>query len=269
MTQKTPSDWYLLAHSMDSFRDEAVRFHHDVHVLLLWTLDAARKTIDAEFERENADIAAAIQQTTGEHQEWLVSRQIELMAECGDQERFLRNIALVGLASLLNHTLCQMARHAELFSRRKKRYKNPSLGRTPSDFERLFIEFADRFRFDLQRDHIPLIAFIKSLNDVRNQIVHDGGLANPPKNWQDVLSVPLQSSAPIGDDTFLNLNFSQNYPEFVSGEGASAEVSVGQEQLESMIDNAKKLVDFCADKIREQQLIHAGAEERSLRGEIQ
>jgi hypothetical protein len=268
MTEKTPSSWYLLKQNIDFFRSEAERFHRDVHLLVLGTLEAARKAIQADLEQENSQIEAAMKKATGEYHEYLVDSQIELQTVCADQERFLRNMALVGLASLLNHTLRQMARHAESFSPRRKKYNDPALGRTPSDFEKLWIEFKDRFGFDLQAEH-SLIGFIKPLNDVRNKIVHDGGLANPPKYWQDVGQIDLQPNTPIGTDTFLDLRFSQEYPEFVNGDGSLAEVTVCQEQLESMIENAGKLVDYCAERIRLRELLLVEADEQLRRGETQ
>lgn len=258
MTENISSSWFL---NHDRFRGEAEQFRRDVHLLILGTLDAALKAIETDFKQEDADLQAAMKEATGEHHEYLVDRQIELQVICTDQERFLRNMALVGLASLLYHSLSQMARTAESFSPRKKRYNDPTLERRPSDFEKLWIEFEDRFRFDLRKEH-SLTGFIKTLNDVRNQIVHDGGLANPPKYWQDVEQIELQPNTPIDTDVFLDLKFSRTYSKFVTGEGALAEVAVSAEQLEYMFECAKKLVDHCAEEIRAIELFLATSDEQ-------
>ncbi len=112
-----------------------------------------------------------------EYLEHLVDAHVR-QATNSDQERFLRNMALVALTSRLSHTIREMAKHAELFSKRKK-------GGYPgrSEFQRLWSEYSQRFGIDV----VNHIACVKSMADVRNQIVHAGGNANVRKPLDEIV----------------------------------------------------------------------------------
>ena len=216
-----------LARLGDSFHLEYSKFEQEVHILILGTLDAANTRLEAEFEEDKAKITAGFDESTVRSSERLTDDLSEITWFLHDQQRFLLNMAVVGLASRLTHSLRKMARNAESFRARKK---EGYCGK--SEFARLLSEFKERF--DLEMDP-NLIAFIKPLCEVRNQIVHESGVAN--------------------------LRFSSAFPDFVDGEGAGAEVAVNREQLQSMVEKSLKLVKWCAVRIREKQLAFAKADD--------
>jgi hypothetical protein len=91
------------------------------------------------------------------------------------------------------------------------------------------------------------IAFVDPIREVRNQIVHDGGEANPFKSGTSFDDLGK------GDDAYLNTSFSKKYPQFASGSSMFAEVSVDEGQLQSMVDSALALVDWLATELRKQE----------------
>jgi hypothetical protein len=255
-----------LARQIDSFHHEYSNFERDVHILILGTLDAANKRLEAEFEEDTAKITAGLSKSAVHLSERLTDDLAELNWFLHDQKRFLLNMAVVGLASRLTHTLRQMARAAESFSPRKKKYSAD--GKDNSEFGYLWVEFKERFDLDVKADS-NRVAFITPLREVRNQIVHDGGVANPYKYKQDIhAALPDQKgeSLPLDLSQLLNLKFSMAYPEFVDGEGLDAEVAVSQEQLESMIKSSLKLVKWCAVEIRKKELAFAKADDEANPG---
>jgi hypothetical protein len=101
---------------------------------------------------------------------------------------------------------------------------------------------------------------------VRNQVVHDGGIANPYKlliDVQDADSRLDERAITFDFDDLLDLRFSQAYPQFVQGEGSSAEVRVTHEQLQSMTSSAIELVEWCAERLRERELDVARADDEA------
>jgi hypothetical protein len=168
-----------------------------------------------------AKIESALEKAAGGYYEHLVDQQHELHMYYSDQERFVRNMAVVALASRLTHALREMARSAGTFSPRKKRHG----GTDKSEFQRLWAEYSERFDMNFDADLMP---FIEPMRAVRNQIVRDGGQANPFKS-----QVELGLDSDFHD--MLDLSFSKQYPQFVQGESSSAEVTVSEEQLEEMI----------------------------------
>jgi len=78
---------------------------------------------------------------------------------------------------------------------------------------------------------------------VRNQIVHNGGEANKYKSMDDM-------DLAAGDAGYLDMEFSEKYPEYVSGSGVNAGVNVTQEQLQSMIESSVALVGWLAKELR-------------------
>ena len=98
-----------------------------------------------------------------------------------------------------------------------------------------------------------LIALIAPMRAVRNQIIHDGGQANPFKSQ---VELGLDSDF----DDMLDLSFSKQYPKFVQGESSSAEVTASEEQLEEVITGSVELVKWSA-----QGVAYAGADTSSKR----
>ena len=81
-----------------------------------------------------AKIESALEKAAGGDYEHLADQQYQLHMYHSDQERFVRNMAVVALASRLTHSLREMARSAETFSSRKKRHG----GTDKSEFQRLW-----------------------------------------------------------------------------------------------------------------------------------
>jgi len=133
-------------------------------------------------------------------------------------------------------------RSAEAFSPRKRRYGKTSM----SEFTRLWVEYKERFGIDFD-GNASKIAFVETLREVRNQIVHDGSEANTLE--------PLDEADASGDDSgWLDMWFSGKYPEYVDGEGMGAEVSVSQELLDKNIEASIELVAWLAGELRRREL---------------
>jgi hypothetical protein len=250
-----------LPSSMNHFNIEVESFKRDVHLLIFGTLRAAKSSLEAEVKEDDARIRAVMETASGDFHERLIDEPGDVHGYFADQERFLLNMALVALATSLTHTLRQMSRLADTFSPRKGRYA----GGDKSEFERLWIEFRERFGIEV-RAQTERIAFIDPFREVRNQIVHDGGIANPYKllmDVQDVGSRPDERAITFDFDDLLDLRFSQAYPHFVQGEGSSAKVRVTQEQLQSMTSSAIELVEWCAEQLRERELEVATADDEA------
>jgi hypothetical protein len=96
------------------------------------------------------------------------------------------------------------------------------------------------------------IAFVEPLKEVRNQIVHDGGEANPAK-----FAATFEDFGK-GEDAYLDTRFSKAYPQFTGGKGSLAEVSVDTAQLQSMVDSAIALVKWLADELYAQERAATG-----------
>jgi hypothetical protein len=240
-----------LARQIDPFYFEYSKFEREVHILILGTLDAANTKLEDEFEEDKAKITAGLDESTIRHSERLTDDLSELLWFLHDQQRFLLNMAIVGLASRLTHSLRQMARFAESFSTRKKRYG----GGDKSEFERLWVEFKERFDLDMDSNRI---AFIEPLRKVRNQVVHDYKFK---EDIMEVSSDEEREEMRLNTNKMLDLKFSSAFPDFVDGEGADAEVAVSQEQLESMAKSSLELVKWCAVHIRERELALAKADD--------
>lgn len=103
-------------HHIDIYADEAASFEADVNLLIRNTLHAALVHLSGTADAELADIKKALDRAVDhEAQEHLVDARVDVLATGLSQERFLRNMALVALASRLLHTLKKMARLAEHF----------------------------------------------------------------------------------------------------------------------------------------------------------
>jgi hypothetical protein len=119
-----------------------------------------------------------------------------------------------------------------------------------SEFDRVWVEYRERFGIDFVTN-AHRIAFVEPMRSVRNQIVHEGGEANTLKPF-DFIDVNG------GNAGLLDLSFSQKYPEYVSGDGIGAEVSVSQEQLQRNIDSSVDLVGWLAEELRKRELLSIG-----------
>jgi hypothetical protein len=224
-----------LLDDMDSYDDEYHQFQWDVHVLIRGTLDASVRYLDARIRPYLENIETAIDKShDAEHQQDLVDEHVDALDTNSRQERFLRNMALVALASRLTHALRTMSRSAESFSPRKKRYGRKSM----SEFSRLWLEYTERFGIDFSANE-DRIEFVETMREVRNQIVHDGGEANTFKPYDEI---------DWNEDVvaYLDCSFSEKYPGYVAGD----EVSVSREQLEKAVEASVSLVGWLAKELR-------------------
>ena len=221
---------------IDIYSDEAAGFETDVNLLIRNTLQAALAHLSGTADAELADIKKARDKATDYGvQEHLVDAHVDVLATGLSQERFLRNMALVALASRLLHTLKKMARRAEHFCPSTHDYKGKS------EFLRLWAEYGTRFSIDFKA-HADKIAFVEPMVGVRNQIVHEGAEAN---TWNDATLESLRQ----GQEPTLDTAFSKAYPTFVAGEGWDAEVVVSQEQLDLMCEASVALVRWLATQL--------------------
>lgn len=234
------------AWDIDVYRDEFEQFQWDIHILIEGTLFASIQYLDKRAREELSKIQSSLDKATDdEYQQYLVDEHVDVLATNDGQERFLRNMALVALASRLTHALRKMARSAENFCPRKKQYGTKSM----SEFARLFVEYTERFGIDFQSE-AARIAFIEPMREVRNQIVHDGSEANTLKPFDEI-------DMDQGDSGLLDMWFSQKYPEYVHGMGYGAEVSVSQELLDKNIKAAIGLVEWLSQELRKKELAAA------------
>lgn len=211
----------------DPYKAEYEQFQWDVHMLIEGTLDASIHFLDTEWKAELAKIEACMNKLgSDEYQSHLVDKHVDTLATNGAQERFLRNMALVVLASRLEHSLKKMAKSA-IFSPRDTSYKGEG------EFKRLWAEYDKRFGIDCDKN--ARTAFVGILLEVRNKIVHDGSDANIKRGR-------------------LDTEFSKRYPEYVYSEGILSEVSVTKELLEKNIAAAIELVAWLADELRKREL---------------
>lgn len=233
-----------LVFSLDFYESEYQQFQRDVHILIEGTLDASIEYLSTRVKSDLAQIEGALKKAyDDDHQQHLVDEHVDVLETISSQERFLRNIALVALASRLTHALHNMARSAESFSPRKKRYGKKHDG----EFVQLWAEYQERFGIDLSGEHKGRIAFTETMRDVRNMIVHNGGEANKHKFMDDII-------LDKGEAGLLDISFSEEYPAFVSGSGIGAEVSVSEEQLQSIIEASVNLVGWLARELRAREL---------------
>jgi len=228
---------------VDFYDNEYQQFQWDVHILIKGTLDASVRYLDTKTHTDLAEIKAALEKShDDEYQQHLVDEHVDVLETNSRQERFLRNMALVALASRLTHALRNMSKSAESFSPRRKRYGNGKM----SEFGRLWLEYTERFGIDFSAN-AERIEFVETMRVVRNQIVHDGAEANTFKfndevDWEK------------GVTAFLDCSFSETYPAYVSGDNIGAEVSVSREQLDKTIEASVNLVGWLAKELRTREL---------------
>jgi hypothetical protein len=124
------------AHSMlsdiDLYRDEYQLFLWDVNILIINALRAGIQYLAGGAQTELAKIDEWMNKpASDEYQEHLVDERVDVLETNRMQERFLRNMSLVALSSRLTHSLRKMAKSAEVFSPRKKRYGKHEYERIP------------------------------------------------------------------------------------------------------------------------------------------
>lgn len=221
---------------LDVYEMEASIFEADVNLLIRNTVYAALTHLSTVADKDLASIKKALATATDhDAQHYLVEESVAVMATSASQERFLRNMALVALASRLHHTLKTMARQAERFSPTTHNYSGKS------EFLRLWNEYTTRFSIDF-KVHAAKIAFVEPMVMVRNKIVHAGGEAN---HWTPETHEALRN----GCEPTFDTTFSDAHPDFVHGEGWNAEVVVSQDQIDKMCDAAMALVRWLAKEL--------------------
>jgi len=230
---------------MDFYDDEYQQFQWDVHILIKGTLNASVRYLDTQIHTDLAEIKAALEKShDDETQQHLVDEHVDVLETNSRQERFLKNMALVALASRLTHALRNMTRSAESFSQRQKKgYGHQGM----SEYVRLWIEYKERFNIDFFDKYADRVAFIETMRAVRNQIVHDGAEANTFKfndeiDWNESVTA------------FLDCSFSEKYPGYVSGDNIGAEVSVSREQLDNAVEASVNLVGWLAKELRAREM---------------
>jgi hypothetical protein len=225
----------------DEYHHEFQKFEREAHTLILMPLHAAISHLKQEAEAEDQKLEPKLSESRGEEAEHYANLQQGNWEYFSDQERFLRNMALVGLLSRLIHSLRGMARTAESI--------NPQVGKYAGEGElaKLWTEFTERFNFDFS-DLQEEINYLDRLRLVRNQIVHDGGEANKMKK--------LGESKILPDGTFdmFDTKFSDKFPEFVQGSDSSAEVEVSEAQLDLGIEHSVKIVRWISKQLRAKEL---------------
>jgi hypothetical protein len=236
---------------IDSYDDEYDQFQRDVYLLIVGTLNASKKYLDRECESDLAKVKAAMDKTDDpDHHFYIQEEYGDVLMTNISQGRFLRNMALVALASRLTHSLRNMSKSAESFNPRtkehKKRYKKTHL----TEFQRLWLEYSERFGIDFVV-HKDRILFADVMNDVRNQIVHEGAEAQPFRFLYE-----FDANEP--NPQYMDTSFAEKYPGYVTEDGS--EVTVSEEQLQSFIESSVKLVEWLASELRTRELEHIKAE---------
>jgi len=222
---------------------EVRQFEWDLHILIIGTLDDGIKGLAERVTKESQYLKNKLEDATGGYAEYLADQHAEVWMQNSGQERFLRNMALVALTSRLVHALRKLSMQAEHFRPLTKHWRNRSL----SEFQRIWDDASERFGIDL-RSHSDNIAFTEIIREVRNQIVHDAGEANPYKTLEAAKNLPEENSR-------LDRSFSQKYPDYVEGVDSTAEVSVTQEQLNTHFDASLRLVKWFAGELRSREMV--------------
>ena len=231
--------------AFDRYRSEYEQFQRDVHILILGTLHASIQYLDTETKNVLGQIEKVMKKPLAdEHQQQLAEEHGDVQSTNSDQEDFVRNMALVALSSRLTHALRKMARTAESFSTRKDEYEGDD------EYKKLWREYSERFQINFVAN-AKRIQFVETMRRVRNQIVHDGAEANTTRPFDEI---DLNS----GDAGLLDMKFSKKFPQYVSGEGIGAKVSVSQKQLEDAIKRSVELVGWLAAELRKRELESIG-----------
>jgi hypothetical protein len=226
-------------HQFNSFGSERENFERDVYMLILSGLDAGIANLNSEAKKREDELRPHFDNSNEAVQERLADEMSDIWGYLADQERFLRNMGLVALLSRLTHALNKMASDAEIFAPRDKD------GYAGGDeFKKLWNEYRTRFGIAFSAKYIQ---WVDPLRVARNQIVHKGGEANPPKSLAD-------TDPDAGDAGFYDLTFSKKYKRFVEGKGPLAMVRITQQQLEEAVKSSMKIVRYAAEELRAKEL---------------
>ena len=240
--------------ALDFFQMEAHQFECDVHILILGTLRAALTYLNKESEKEDEAMTEHIKAAQEAHADYLVDKQIEGWSNLSDQERFLRNMALVALLTRLTHSLHEMARQAEIFAPRDP----ADYGKSGDDeFKKIWAEYRERFGIIFKA---KFIQFVEPLRSARNMIVHKGGEATIP--------LPFDAIDPTkGDEGFYDPKFMKKYPRFVEDDGSGPKVSISEKQLNQAIKKSVELVNHAAESLRTKQIEAAKKEQAEAKNQ--
>jgi hypothetical protein len=228
----------------DVFRTDQDSFERDAHILILGTLHAGVTYLNTEAQKEEDDLAPHLKIVKGQQRAAVEDKIYEIWGYVGDQERFLRNMALVALIARLTHTLNSLARSAETFASRDPKGCKGSTG--DDEFKVLWKEYEARFGIKFGA---KLIQWIEPLRKARNLIVHKGGEANPLKPADQIDNY-------MDFENHRDFAFSKKYPRLVEGDGYSAEVRITDKQIEKAVEKAVDLVRYAAKELRAKQKEH-------------
>jgi hypothetical protein len=156
-----------------------------------------------EGNADEAKIIVNLQSASGEAADYWDQKQADLWIGVADQERFLRNGALVSLISRLTHSLKKMARSAEMWiPRNPKGYGE----RGDDEFKKHWKEYSERFGLIFKAKYI---GWVEPFRRARNRIVHNGGEANVDRPIAEV-------DFSAGEEGFVDVSFSKRYRAFVT-----------------------------------------------------
>ena len=235
----TPTDWRL---DHDFFHHHVSNFERDVHILVLGALEAGVKYLDAELEKVKREYADKERYVSPENEDWFINDYLGETGNLENQKRFMRNMAAVGLLSLLTHALHKLADMAEEMSPRDPDPKRAYVGE--NEFQKLWDEYRKRFGITMQPG---LIQWIEGLRRARNLIVHNGGEANPAVPYCEV-------TADTPFDELWDTSFSSRYPRYVQGQSFNAEVNIPEAELDKCVGKAVELVKWLGGQLRAKQL---------------
>lgn len=252
MTAEFELDGLSSIFDWDHYDAEAQSFLEDVHMLILHTLHASRQHLRNEAAKQHSEIEEHLEKAKGETAERLAQDHADVGIQLAQQERFLRNQALVSVMSRLTHALLSMAKLSETWG--MPRTKNVGNEEGGDEFKKIWREYRERFGLNLSAKYI---GFVDRYRRVRNRIVHYGGEANSYLPFDEI-------DAEAGFDGMLDFNFSNRCPEFVQGEGYSAEVDVTDELLDFAVSQSRELVIYVAKQLRVKELEFA-KQERAAR----
>lgn len=252
MTAEFELDGLSSIFDWDQYDAEAQSFLEDVHLLILQTLHASRQHLRNETAKQHSEIEAYLEKSKGETAERLAQDHADLGIQLAQQERFLRNQALVSLMSRLTHALLSMAKSSETWG--MPRSRNVGNDEGGDEFKKIWREYRERFGLNLSAKYI---GFVDRYRRVRNRIVHYGGEANSYLPYDEI-------DAQGGVDGMFDFNFSKRCPEFVFGVGYNAEVDVTDELLNFAVNQSCELVTYAAKQLRVKELEFA-KQERAAR----
>ncbi len=221
----------------DVFGDAYDQFREDVDGLILGTLKAALERLHEGAEAQLKDLNSNIRNTG---RQFFVDQHVAVMQHNANQERFLRNMAVVALSSRLTHALRKLAKAAAHFKPRTKTYKGGN------EYQQLWNEYNDRFAIDFAAN-ANRIAFIEPMRKARNQIVHNASEANPFKYGVSFDDLGKD------EDAYLDLSFSKDCAQYVHGTGMDAEVEISEKQLQEIVERSLSLLEWLATELRKQQ----------------